>query len=73
MDTSGNTGNYAGKRCQMLEWVFNRCCGILVPGGIQNLTEQPALVGAALNEKLDYMSSRDHSNLSIISVSKHSA
>jgi len=37
----------------MLEWVFSTYCGISVLGDTQNLTEQPAVVGAALNEKLD--------------------
>lgn len=37
----------------MLEWAFSQHCGISVLEEIQNLTEQDALVGDALNEKLN--------------------
>lgn len=37
----------------MLEWTFSQYCGISVLEDTQNLTEQDALVGDALNEKLN--------------------
>jgi len=39
--------------------VFSRCRAYIL-GAMQNLAEQLALVGGALNEKLDWMTSRDH-------------
>lgn len=60
MDTSCNTRNSASKEkhfhCQynqMLEWTLSQYCGISDLEEIQNLTEQDALVGDALNGKLN--------------------